>query len=186
MGAIIVHGPRSCGKTVHREQIAAKFAIPANRIVDTEFEQLPPKLAPDTLYLISTNPGPFFRGVQTISYFDLGLPDLRRHEPVLRGGPHGQPKITERGERGIAEMDERQKRLDRFRRAGDRAKKVLKVGDRLQVEYGCSERLINVTMTGWEVGWICCRTYNDISPRWVRKVNGQPVNFDDPEGEEGQ
>lgn len=66
-------------------------------------------------------------------------------------------------------------------RATDRAKALLKPGDRLQVEYGCSNRIINVTMTGWEGVWICCRSYNDIHAHHVRKVNGVPISFRDPE-----
>lgn len=75
---------------------------------------------------------------------------------------------------------EREERLARANRATARAKAILKPGDRLQVEYGCSNRIINVTMTGWDGCWICCRTYNDIHAHHVRKVNGRPVSFADP------
>ena len=76
---------------------------------------------------------------------------------------------------------EREERLARANRATARAKAILKPGDRLQVEYGCGRRIINVTMTGWDGCWICCRTYNDIHTNHVRKVNGRPVSFADQE-----
>ena len=71
-------------------------------------------------------------------------------------------------------------RIAESKRATERARVALKPGDRLQVEYGCSNRLINVTMTGWDGVWICCRSYNDIHANWVRKVNGVPTSFRDP------
>ena len=66
--------------------------------------------------------------------------------------------------------------IARSKRAGDRAREVLKVGDRLRVAR-CAGTFINVTMTGWDGHWITSRMYNDIAPVNVVKVNGKPVDF---------
>lgn len=45
--------------------------------------------------------------------------------------------------------------------------------------------VVTVTMTGWDFGapqWICSASLSDIHALHVRKVNGEPVSFDDPPG----
>lgn len=60
--------------------------------------------------------------------------------------------------------------------AEERARAVLKPGDRLRVAR-CAGVKINVTMTGWDGRWITSAKYNDIHALHVEKVNGKPVNF---------
>lgn len=60
--------------------------------------------------------------------------------------------------------------------AEDRARRLLKVGDRLRVAR-CGGQKVTVTMTGWDGRWITSAKYNDIHARHVEKVNGVPVNF---------
>ncbi|WP_374650287.1 hypothetical protein [Rhizorhabdus sp.] len=69
------------------------------------------------------------------------------------------------------------------KRAVERARAVLKVGDRLAVSR-CGGRVINVKMTGWDGDWICSAKHNDLAAICVEKLNGQPVSFRDPAKEE--
>lgn len=195
---VIVHGPRGCGKTVHRKTIAAIFGIAPNMIEDGETvsDLLGRRLVKGTLYLISEDPLGAIKGsgILVKPYLSLGLPDLRNQEddgnlppPIfMRGSSRGKLKIVPPPADFQQRIDERDERMARSKRATARAKALPQPGDRLQVEYGCSNRIINVTMTGWEGCWICCRTYNDIHALHIRKVNGKPVSFADPAPEQGQ
>lgn len=64
-------------------------------------------------------------------------------------------------------------------RAHERAKEILKLGDRISYTM-CADTRGAAIMTGWDGYWICSKTKNDISPRSVYRVNGVPISFDDP------
>lgn len=60
--------------------------------------------------------------------------------------------------------------------ATDRARDVLKPGDRLYV-IRCGGSKSTITMTGWDGNWITCRSRDDIAAVNVLRVNGKPVAF---------
>lgn len=64
------------------------------------------------------------------------------------------------------------------KRATERARKTLKVGDLLTVRR-CADVKINVTMRGWEGDWICSAKYSDIHALHIERVNGRPASFHD-------
>jgi len=75
-------------------------------------------------------------------------------------------------------------RLGRFRRATERARAVLCPHDRLRITR-CGGGLVNVRFTGWDPVWpnvICSASLSDIHALNVRKLNGEPISFDDPPG----
>lgn len=63
-------------------------------------------------------------------------------------------------------------------RAVERAKAVLKEGDRIRATR-CGGGSPTFTFVGWEGRWITSRTRDDISPMCVIAVNGVPTSFDD-------
>lgn len=73
--------------------------------------------------------------------------------------------------------------VSRNKRAVQRAKAILRPGDKLSV-MGCGGRLVTVTMVGWSESFpdfIASKTLVDdeLHPINVRKVNGRPVDFGD-------
>lgn len=79
-----------------------------------------------------------------------------------------------------------------FQRCADRAKKVLKPGDRVLVG-GCGGSRSTVTFRAWTNGWgepdpdsnsFSSISVDDLSPWNITKVNGVATSFRDPEGEE--
>lgn len=75
-------------------------------------------------------------------------------------------------------------RLLEGRRATERARAALKVGDRLRVT-GCAGTRKTVTFNGFDPfapNWICSKTRNDIHALHVIAVNGVPTTFADPPG----
>lgn len=63
-------------------------------------------------------------------------------------------------------------------RAVERARRVLKAGDRIGATECCDHKF-TVTMTGWDGPWICSATRDDISAFNIYKVNGVPTSFRD-------
>lgn len=78
-----------------------------------------------------------------------------------------------------------------FKRSADRAREVLKPGDRVTLGSKCGGGSQTVTFSHW--GWLelpipdfsyfSARTIDELHPWNITKVNGQPVSFRDPEGE---
>jgi len=71
-------------------------------------------------------------------------------------------------------------------RAAERARQVLKPGDRLLVAVCGNCRGVTVTMTGWSADFpdfIASKTLDadELHPINIRKVNGTPVSFADPQ-----
>jgi hypothetical protein len=80
---------------------------------------------------------------------------------------------------------------DAFQRAADRARKVLKPGDRLTLGSSCGGSTQTVTFSHWSDGLglpdpnsdtFSSRTLDDLSPWNITKVNGKAVTFRDPAG----
>ncbi|GAM00739.1 hypothetical protein [Sphingomonas parapaucimobilis] len=67
--------------------------------------------------------------------------------------------------------------------AAQRAREVLQVGDRIQVDH-CPKGRITVTMTGWSGDYFTSATHDDLIPGCIVKVNGHPMRFIRPEEEE--
>lgn len=66
---------------------------------------------------------------------------------------------------------------ERFRRAVENAKKVLKPGDRLRVTK-CPGLKRTIIFAGWEGNWIVSKSgINDYSAGCVDRVNGEAVDF---------
>ncbi len=69
------------------------------------------------------------------------------------------------------------------RRATERAKAVLKPGDRLYVK-NCGDSRSTVAMIGWAAPpfdcWITSKARDDIHAMHILKVNGVPTSFADP------
>lgn len=66
------------------------------------------------------------------------------------------------------------------RRATERAKAALKIGDRITATR-CGGVLSTYVFDGWEGCWIVSKSgVSDIHPLSVRKVNGAPADFRDP------
>lgn len=61
-------------------------------------------------------------------------------------------------------------------RATERAKVVLKPGDKLRVQR-CGPSYTTVRFTEWDGIWACSRTMSDIHAVNIMKVNGTPVDF---------
>jgi len=74
----------------------------------------------------------------------------------------------------IAEVDGELR--ERSRRATERARAVLRPGDRICFTVCCEQRR-HVVMTGWDGDWIASATKNDIHASSIYKVNGKPTSF---------
>lgn len=64
------------------------------------------------------------------------------------------------------------------KRATERARFILKPGDRLTVTH-CPGTKRWIVFDGWDGDWICSRTRNDYHASHVSKVNGVPTSFRD-------
>lgn len=78
-----------------------------------------------------------------------------------------------------------------FQRAADRARLVLKPGDRITLGSSCGGGRQTVTFSHWSDGWglpkadgksFSSRTLDDLSPWNIVKVNGEAISFRDAEG----
>ncbi len=67
--------------------------------------------------------------------------------------------------------------------AAQRAREVLKTGDRVQVDH-CPKGRITVTMTGWSGDYFTSATHDDLVPGCIVKVNGHPIRFIRPDEEQ--
>ena len=78
-----------------------------------------------------------------------------------------------------------------FARASERARAVLKPGDRVTLGSSCGSGVTTVTFANWgyvghpvpDHAYFAGRTIDDLHPWNITKVNGQPVNFRDDRGE---
>jgi len=78
-----------------------------------------------------------------------------------------------------------------FARASERARAVLKPGDRVTLSSSCGSGVTTVTFANWgHVGhpvpghaYFAGRTVDDLHPWNITKVNGQPVSFRDDRGQ---
>ncbi len=71
-------------------------------------------------------------------------------------------------------------RRARLKAATDRARRVLRMGDRIVVTR-CPGTKRTVTFEHWDGDWIVSRSgIDDISASNISKVNGEPVNFLEP------
>lgn len=70
-------------------------------------------------------------------------------------------------------------RLAEMGRATERAKAVLRPGDRLVVT-SCPGTKRWVRFIGWDGSWIVTATRDDFSAINISKVNGVPTSFADP------
>jgi hypothetical protein len=90
------------------------------------------------------------------------------------------PAIREQLFRGagfVPTEEELQASRERFRRAVENAKKVLKPGDRLRVSK-CPGTKRMITFAGWEGCWIVSKSgINDYAASCVDMLNGSPVDF---------
>ncbi len=72
-------------------------------------------------------------------------------------------------------LSEEQKAL--LKRATERARAVLKPGDRLSARRCCDQK-IHVTMSAWDGDWIVSRSgIDDIHAAHIYRLNGRPVDF---------
>lgn len=69
-----------------------------------------------------------------------------------------------------------EQRRERNMLATERAKKVLKPGDRLCVSR-CGGSQPTVTFVEWDGLWIRSRTLDDIAASNILRLNGKPVDF---------
>lgn len=76
--------------------------------------------------------------------------------------------------------EDRAKRLASFKRAADRARAVLRPGDRITFT-SCPGTKRWGIFEGWERDWIRTRTRDDVSASTITKVNGRLVSFADDE-----
>lgn len=73
--------------------------------------------------------------------------------------------------------EERQLKVDRFRRAVANAKRALKPGDRLRVRK-CPGTLRWITFDHWDGNWIVSKSgIDDYAATAVDRLNGSPVDF---------
>jgi len=73
----------------------------------------------------------------------------------------------------------KEERRQRFYKAAETAKQILKAGDRIRVTK-CPGTKRTITFSHFDGPWIVSKTgINDYSPSSVDLVNGQPVNFCD-------
>lgn len=66
-----------------------------------------------------------------------------------------------------------------YKRAADRARAVLKYGDRITVT-SCPGSKRWAIFDHWDGQWVCSKTRDDFSAFNISKINGVPVNFRDP------
>jgi hypothetical protein len=73
--------------------------------------------------------------------------------------------------------EEKEYHRQRFKRAVENAKKVLKPGDRLRVSK-CPGTKRWITLARWDGCWIVSKSgINDYPASTVDRVNGEPVDF---------
>jgi hypothetical protein len=77
----------------------------------------------------------------------------------------------------MATEQEKEERRKRFLAATEKAKKILKSGDRIRVTK-CPGTKRTVTFAGWDGHWIVSKSgINDYAAANIDRLNGEPVDF---------